>query len=160
MYAVTFIRMVEDEYTGLLNDCNALKQANGLDLFEKPTFICERVQKFRNWLTMAIRSAEITGNGVSLKAEDVLLDAAITKKQSPPYEPLHPRIGSVLTLYERTDLDGILGEKRRLSLEQGIQKEINECRFKVCYTHCQFIKSNLRRSSQDFSSDNEPSPIT
>ncbi|HKJ96265.1 MAG TPA: hypothetical protein VJ944_00820, partial [Thermoplasmataceae archaeon] len=67
--------MVEDEYTGLLNDCNALKQANGLDLFEKPTFICERVQKFRNWLTMAIRSAEITGNGVSLKAEDVLLDA-------------------------------------------------------------------------------------
>lgn len=139
MFAATFIRLVEDEYLNLHDQCNEIKGRHGFDLFTKPLHMCEKVQKFRNWLTMAIRSAEITKGGIPARPEDVLLDASSARVPTSPEDPLHPNIISSLTLFEKTDLVGLLGERRLLTFEKATGVETGKCMFKVCYSHCQFV---------------------
>ncbi len=158
MYSVTFIRLIENEYLDLLRECSSLKKEKGFELFDKPLYICERVQKFRNWMIMAIRSSEVTRDGEPLRPEDVIVEAAITKTSSTPSEPVHPNLISALTLFEKTDLDGIIGEKRRLMLEQAMGQKIDKCKFEICFSHCEFVRKEIMPVRKEQSYDGDASP--
>lgn len=141
MYATTFVRIVEEEYSKIFNDAQNLKRMEGFDLSTKPSFICEKVQKFRSWLTIAIRCAELVHNGAGIKPEDALIDAASARYENSAGKPMHPSILSALSLFDKAQFDGIFGETRRLILEQSTKSRISECRFQVCYSHCRYIKN-------------------
>lgn len=158
MYAVTFIRLIENEYLELFKECSNLKEEIGFDLFEKPTYICDKVQKFRNWLIMAIRSSEVVKNGTPMKPEDVLIEAATAKHSSTSSGPIHQNLINSLTLFNKTDLDGIMGEKRRLELEQAIGYQLDKCKYEVCSSHCEFLQGTLRTKVTGQDSEKEQDP--
>lgn len=140
MLAVTFIKLVEQGYQDLENQCRILKSKHGFELFEKPEYICERVQKFRSWFTMAVRSTEISGRNSPVSPEEVLIEASEARCPVYPDFPRHQKVIDALRLFEKTDLEGLLGETRVLSLEQAMGSKLDNCKFKVCYDHCTFVQ--------------------
>lgn len=140
MFAETFIKLVEEEYLNVLENSIRLKDEMGFSFSGKPEFICERVQKFRTWLIMAMRCADLVSGPVGVKPEEVLINAASTTSEGSNRKPLHPNLVEALTLFDRTQFEGIFGERQRLLFEQNVGLKVSDCMFKPCYDHCQFLK--------------------
>ncbi len=139
MYATTFIKLVEDEYMNLLMESSGLKEKNGLKKGELPEYICSSVQKFRNWLTFAMRTSDIDANGVSVKAADFIIYSATGRALVQPYELLHPKLISALSLFRRDEFDELFGKGNRDRFERGTGVLVSICQFRVCYDHCQEV---------------------
>lgn len=140
MYAETFVKLVEEEYSKVVKETESLKLKYGFELEEKPTYICDVVQKFRSWLTIAIRTADLVHNGARITPEDAVTHAAVSSPDEETGRALHPVLREALSLFDREQLDAMFGETRRLVLEQRTKVKFNECQYKLCYSHCQFVK--------------------
>ncbi len=136
MFAKTFIRLVEDEYTKMMRETEKVKLQNELQLPENRTCIHETVQKFRSWFTIALRCADLVHNGAGIKPEDAVIHAAVACHEDTNSEPLHPCILSALRLFDRSQIDGLFGERRRLMLEQKTSVAFSNEEFHACYPHC------------------------
>lgn len=152
MYSETLIKLIEDEYQELLGQCSVLKEENGFNMLEKPYYICEKVQRFRSWIKMAIRSSEVVSEGIPIKPEDAIIRAAISMSQSSPREPVHQDLINSLLLFDRRDLDGIIGEERRQSLEKATGINIENCSFELCQEQCEFLRKELMKLEREGSS--------
>ncbi|AKA47739.1 hypothetical protein IX51_00055 [uncultured archaeon] len=72
------------------------KLQGGFRFQEEPAHICERVQKFRSRLTIAIRCADLNHQGVGIKPEDSIMHAAISCFDGTSGKPLHTCLISAL----------------------------------------------------------------
>lgn len=154
MFADTFIRLVEEEYTKVVKEAEILKLQNGFTLREKPDYICERIQKFRNWFTIAMRCADLVEDGVGIKPEDAIMHTLISFFGAGSANSLQPGMLSALTLFDRAQIDALFGETRRLVMEQKTGTKFSECSFHVCYSHCKFVceykhKETVRGSAME-----------
>lgn len=150
MDAKTFIRIIEDEYSNVVKESESLKLKNGFTFNEKPTYICNLVQRFRNWVIFAIRSVDLQHQGSGIAPEDAVIHAAVTHFEENSEHPVHPSLREALSVFNKEQLDAIFGETRRLILEQKTKLNFDECSYKVCHSHCQFVKDVL------FSEDDAP----
>ncbi|AKA47943.1 hypothetical protein IX51_01270 [uncultured archaeon] len=145
MYSAAFVKLVEEEYMNVLRESNSLKNQYGFTKGHFPEYICSGVQKFRNWLTMALRTADIIIDDVSVSPEDVLVHAAISRSFAQPYELRHPKLISALSLFSKDDFEAIFGVARKSMFERGTDVDVSVCQFRVCFEHCELVMREIGR---------------
>lgn len=105
--------------------------------------ICSHIQKFKSWLIMAIRSADIQVDSINVNPEDVIVHHATLLSRSPPFRPLHPKLVNALTIFNTPEFDDLFGIPRRMAFEHSIGHSLSSRRFFICERHCSSSGGNI-----------------
>lgn len=143
MYGSAFVKLVEDEYKSLLRNSNYIKAVEPFRTGELPEHICSEVQRFRNWLTLAVRTTEVSVGGREVDAADILIHAASSTKPGNSDELIHNELKNALTLFKKDDFEAIFGNAGRTKFESRAKVTVSECQFAVCHEHCQLVRKLL-----------------
>ncbi|AKA49442.1 hypothetical protein IX51_10425 [uncultured archaeon] len=136
MHISTFINLVESEYDNIVREAKSLKENNEQFMFERPTFLCDLVQKYRTWLIMSMRAVDIHNDEGKVSPEDVLIHSAILKAEGGSGTLLHPKVAMILSLFDREDFVSIFSESDKDSVEEAADTRIALCRFSECFPFC------------------------
>lgn len=136
MHISNFIRLVEEEYDKVVVKSRDLMMSKTPHMLEKPEYICDQVQKFRSWLIMAMRTLDVWDDFGRITPEDAIVHAATSYSSNVPDKPMHPKMVSMISLFDRDDFMGIFNNGHRDRLENFTGSKITSCRFRECYPFC------------------------
>lgn len=136
MHINNFIKLVEEEYDKIVLQSRQLKEENTPALLEKPVYICEQVQKFRNWFFMAIRTIDVWNDSGRVTPEEAIYHAATSFSPRFPKQPTHPKIVSMINMFDSKDLMGIFTDEQKEIIEKSMGIDVSTCKFKECFPFC------------------------
>ncbi len=136
MYPNAFIKLIEDYYTKTVNEVTNFGGKPRKRLFRQTVDLCNTMQKFKTWLTLAIRNADISFEGAGIRAEDVVIHYATLRSKVHPYNLLHPKISNAITVFNKIEFDDIFGAPRRLAYEKETGRNMSSSRFTICERTC------------------------
>lgn len=143
MHINNFIQLVEEEFDRIVSTSRDLKRENNPGLLEKPVYICEQVQKFRSWFLMSLRTIDVWNENGRMSPEDAIYHAVTAFSTNVPKQPRHPKIVSMINMFDSRDLTGIFTEEQKENIEKAMGISFSTCRFKECFPFCPNFFSDL-----------------